>query len=58
MIARDAVPIGHKPVYKPIDIRGRRRTITREMIENNIVREPDPEAYEEVLPGQLWVLKE
>jgi hypothetical protein len=58
MIARDAVPIGHRPVYKPIDVSGRRlpKFISHEDVQNGACREPDPALYSETFHG--WVRKE
>lgn len=59
MIARDAKPIGHVPPYARIDTMhpGRKRVVTREEVENGLVREPDPEAYSYDGVG-IWTLKE
>ena len=47
MISREAVLVGHHPVYKRIDLNhlGRKRVITRAEVLDNICREPDAEAY-------------
>jgi hypothetical protein len=59
MIARDAVPIGHRPPYKRIDLAhpNRKGAITLEDVQSGREREPDLAAYRFV-HGFGWVLKE
>lgn len=61
MIARDAEPIGHRPVYKPIDVSGRKprkRFITREEVLDNLEPRPDPAFYDQDPYTGNWHLKE
>lgn len=59
MIARDAVPIGHRPPYKRIDLAhpNRKPAITLEDVHSGRAREPDLAAYTFIY-GFGWVLKE
>jgi len=60
MIDRDAKPIVHRQIRPPIDIRypGRRKVITRQEVEDNLVREPDPAIYVRDPFSETWTLRE
>jgi hypothetical protein len=57
MIDRDAVPIGHRPPYKRIDLsRPRRKEVITEIdVENGEI--PDRALYEQDFVSRTWRLK-
>ncbi len=57
MIDPKAEVLQNRSPYKPIDLRLRREIITRQQVENNEVREPDPEAYQFDYLADLWRLR-
>lgn len=59
MIARDAEPIGHIPVYRRIDLSnpGRRAVITVQQVEATGGKGPDPALYNFDYYRDAWVLK-